>query len=86
MVTGQMEITFTPKPELLTGQCKRVYEYMVEHGSINQPEAHTISVSRLASRIDDLHHYGFQTSWKWDKGINQYGEPYKVKRYWLVRS
>lgn len=83
-MTGQMSFDFTPKPELLTGQCKRVYDYMMTHGSINQPEAHTISVSRLASRIDDLHKFGFKTDWKWDKGVNQYGEPYKVKRYWLV--
>ena len=69
----------------LPGQCQRVYDYMKDNGSINQWEAlRDISVMRLASRISDLHTYGIETAWEWEKGVNKYGEAYKTKRYRLA--
>lgn len=61
-------------------QTKRVLDYVKAHGSITQREADKISVSRLASRINDIKKTHLVESW-FEDGVNQYGEPVRYKRY-----
>jgi hypothetical protein len=74
------------EPSVKQKQLRRVLGYMRIHGSITQADADTISVRRLASRIDDLKRMGFVIGGKMCNGVNQYGEKCKFKRYWLEEN
>lgn len=65
-------------------QCKRVYEYMQEFGSITQLEAlRDLGVMRLASRISDLKKQGVDIVSSTQAVMNKYGEICHVKAYAL---
>lgn len=68
----------------MTTQCKRVYEYMQEFGSITQLEAlRDLGVMRLASRISDLKKQGVDIVSNTQAVINRYGEVCHIKAYAL---
>ena len=65
-------------------QCMRIISYMKEFGSISTLEAfQDIGCTRLASRICDLKHQGYNIGWKMEKRKNRYGYDVHYKRYFL---
>lgn len=64
-------------------QIDRIYAYMKDHGSITQKEANTLSVARLASRVNDMKKAGFHIVTQMENGVNQFGEPTRYARYFL---
>lgn len=47
---------------------------------------HVLSIGRLAARVRDLKDAGIDIASAWVRVQNQFGEPCRVKKYWLVRS
>lgn len=65
-------------------QARRILLYMEKHGSITQFEAIAeLGVLRLASRISELRKKGYPIEGKLVTVVNRYGEPCRVKRYWM---
>ena len=64
-------------------QTARVFDYMMQHGSVTQMEAiNILRVTRLASRIHDLSKAGVEISKRTEYGENEYGK-YHYTRYSL---
>lgn len=63
-------------------QCRRVYDYMNEHGSITQLDAlRDLGVMRLASRISDLKREGVAITKTMKSAKNRYGETVSFAEY-----
>ena len=65
-----------------TNQCKRVADFIDQHGSINPIEALScLSVMRLAARIKDLEKAGARYEHEMVTGTNVFGETVRFMRY-----
>ena len=65
-------------------QSKRVLQYMVLVQPINPLLSwKEVGVYRLAARIHDLRQLGFPILDRWKKLKNKYGEPVRVKEYFI---
>lgn len=65
-------------------QCERILDYISDFGSITSLEAmRDLGCMRLASRICDLKHQGYNFITKSEKGKNRYGEETNYFRYFL---
>lgn len=64
-------------------QKRRIIEYCIAHHGITQHEASTLSIARLAARIDDLEKDGFVFDHISEKALNQFGDPTHFTRYVL---
>ena len=65
-------------------QCERIYQHLVDHGSITALEAmNDYGVFRLASRISDLKKAGIPVVRDMVEGQNRFGEPTRYARYSL---
>lgn len=61
---------------------ERVYDYMRQHGSIDQQRANRdLGVSRLAEYIRRLKASGVEIADEWKNGKNRFGEPVRWKEY-----
>ena len=65
-------------------QEQRILNYMRDFGSITALDAmREFGIMRLASRISDLKHRGYNITREFEKGVNRYGEHTKYARYSL---
>ena len=82
----QVELCFTPSASL-TGQCKRVYEYMEEFGSITPMEGFAdLGVTRLADVVYNLKkRHGIEVETEMISVENRYGEKCRVAKYRLEK-
>lgn len=65
-------------------QEQRILNYMRDFGSITALDAmREFGIMRLASRISDLKHRGYNITREFEKGVNRYGEQTKYARYSL---
>ena len=65
-------------------QCNTLLEHFENGGSITDTEANIqYSIGRLAARVCDLRKRGYPVKSEWEKGINQFGEPCRYKRYFM---
>lgn len=65
-------------------QNERILDYIEDFGSITQLEAlKDLGVMRLASRVSDLRKRGYPIQSKVEQVKNRYGEPCRVKRYYM---
>lgn len=68
-------------------QNERLIEYLCKFESITQIEAlNEIGIMRLASRISELKKNGYSIESKDEIVKNRYGEPCRIKRYWLKQE
>lgn len=66
----------------MNNQCRRIVDYVSEHGSITAQEAmNELGIFRLAARVSDLKDYGFKVSREMIKVKNRFGEDCHVARY-----
>lgn len=69
----------------MKSQCDRIHEAMKRGESVTQLDAWArFGVSRLAARIYDLKEQGVEIASEKVDVQNRFGEPCKVKRYWLA--
>lgn len=61
----------------------RIVEYCMSHHGITQHEASTLSIARLASRINDMEKDGYVFDHVWETALNQFGEKTRFVRYIL---
>ena len=65
-------------------QCKRLLPFLLDGGTITGYEAlRKFSIARLPARIEELRKKGYLISSTWEQTMNQFGEPVRVKRYFL---
>ena len=66
-------------------QRRKIYDYMLKHGSITQAEAFLeLSCTRLSARIWDLKNKdGVRIRKETERGTNKAGEPCHYDRYYL---
>ena len=65
-------------------QCKRLYDYLVEFGSITQLDAlKDLSIMRLASRISEMRKNGIEIKDRQVCVKNRWGEKCYIKEYYL---
>ena len=65
-------------------QCEKILRHMEDYGSITPMEAMSeYGVMRLASRVNDLKHFGFDIRRVMENGKNRYGERVSYARYYL---
>lgn len=65
-------------------QCERVYQYMIDFGSITQIDAlRDLGVMRLASRISEMKKGGVQIKDERVALKNRYGDTCFIKKYYL---
>lgn len=68
-------------------QNRRILDYIALHGGITTLDAERdLGVQRLASRITDLKRLGYPIADEWVKVKNRWGEPCRVKRYWVAKG
>ena len=68
-------------------QADAAIAYMREHGSITSLEAYSkLGIMSFPKRICEIKKRGYYVKDKWEKGINQYGFPYRAKRYYLIEE
>lgn len=70
--------------EVRTNQCRRVLEFMRQHGSITHRQAEDeLDIMRLAARIFDIRsRLGIEIESRPARGTNRFGEPTR----WTVYS
>ena len=67
-------------------QTRRVLDYIERCGSITQMDAtKDLGVMRLAARIADLKEKGVKIETVMVDGVNRFGEPTKLARYYLAK-
>lgn len=67
-------------------QGKRIYEYMMTHGSITSAEAFEhCGCTRLSARIFDLKRKGVMIDKDTITRVNRYGEKVRFDRYRVVK-
>ena len=75
------------KSQRKPSQNRRILDYISLHGGITTLDAERdLGVQRLASRISDLKNLGYPISDEWVKVKNRWGEPCRVKRYWVAKG
>lgn len=75
--------TTTKKPILDRTQ-KRVYDFILENGGITTLQANKeLGETRLSARIFELKEKGVNITSEWLKVTNRYGEPRRVKKYFI---
>lgn len=63
-------------------QCKKIIEFVKEHGHINPLEAiNCLGIMRLAARISDLEKTGIRFEHKLTKGTNRDGQTVRYMEY-----
>lgn len=62
---------------------QRVFDYMLNHGSITSKQAISFGETRISARIFELKQKGVLISDEMIKVKNRYGENRHVKRYFL---
>jgi len=66
-------------------QCKRILEYMREHGSITPMECFLkLRITKLATRIGEMIRSGIPIHSEWVTDMDDDGNAVRYKRYWLV--
>ena len=66
-------------------QVKRAIAYIKEHGSITSREAFIhLRIMSFPKRICEMAKIGFPTTFVWESGIDDEGNKYRVKRYYLA--
>lgn len=66
-------------------QCQQVLEYMQQFGAITQLDAlRDIGCMRLASRISDLRHQGYDIGRRMKTSKNRYGKDVSFAEYYLI--
>ena len=69
---------------VLNRSCTRVFNYMLDFGSITTIEAcNDLGETRLSARISELKKAGVKISFTWIQIENRYKEKRHVKRYYL---
>jgi len=64
---------------------QRVFDYMIDFGSISTLQAITdLGETRLSARIFELQEKGVNISSSWEDVKNRYGEKRRVKRYFIA--
>ncbi len=77
-------MTEIPEIALSTTQ-KRVFDFMVEFGSITTKQAiDELGETRLSARIFELQEKGVRISAEWQEVKNRFGEKRRVKRYFVA--
>lgn len=70
------------KWERLPPQCRRVLQFVKDHGSINPMQAmNDLGVMRLAARIDDLKWMGYDFTTEIVRTKNRFGDQVKYAVY-----
>ncbi len=67
----------------LNNSQQRVFDYLVNHGSITTLEANSFGETRISARIFELKEKGVLISDEMIKVKNRFGESRHVKRYFL---
>lgn len=66
-------------------QCEMIIKYIQDFGSITTFESFTeLGVTRLPSRIHDLHKQGYEFKKEWITKKNRYGKTISFLRYTLI--
>lgn len=66
----------------MNNQCRRIVDYLSEHGTITAQEAmNDLGIYRLAARMSDLKDLGFGVSKDMVKVKNRFGEDCHIARY-----
>lgn len=67
-------------------QVKKAIAYMQVHGSITSREAFIkLGIMSFPKRICEMQNeYGIVIGAKWESGVTEDGQPYRVKRYHIV--
>ncbi len=70
---------------LLSVTQQRVFDYMIDFGSITTLQAITdLGETRLSARIYELQDKGVSIGSEWEEVKNRYGEKRRVKRYFVM--
>ena len=68
-------------------QVSRAISYMREHGSLTSLEALTeLGILSFPKRICEMKQQGFYITTKWESGESQFGNKFRVKRYYLIEE
>lgn len=68
-------------------QVDRAISYMREHGSLTSLEALTkLGILSFPKRICEMKKQGFYITSKWKSGISEFGNTFRVKRYYLTEE
>lgn len=79
-------MTKTKKLILDTTQ-QRVYDFINDRGSITTQQANTeLGETRLSARIFELKEKGLNIQDEWIKVKNRFGEPRRVKKYFIGKA
>lgn len=71
--------------EKLAATQQRVFDYMVEFGSITTIQAcNDLGETRFSARIFELKKKGVPICIKWEEVKNRYNETRRVKRYYIA--
>lgn len=64
---------------------KRVFDYIVEFGSITSIQAFTdIGETRLSARIFEIQEKGVNIGTEWETVKNRFGEERHIKKYFIA--
>jgi hypothetical protein len=70
---------------LLSVTQQRVFDYMIDFGSITTLQAiMDLGETRLSARIYELQDKGVSIGSEWEEVKNRYGEKRRVKRYFVM--
>ena len=67
-------------------QCERIYDFMMDHGSITARQAYHMGIMRLASRISDMRTAGIKIKSENVKVKNRDGSFTYVAKYSLLKE
>ena len=63
-------------------QHKRIVDYIRQHGSISERDAHIVGIMKLSARLTEMRRLGYPLKGTWVKGRNEYGA-YRYMSYTL---
>lgn len=70
------------KEIILSKAQQRVFDFIMDFGSITTLEAYTeLGETRLSARVFEMKEKGIPISFEWHTVQNRYGEKRKVKKY-----
>lgn len=70
------------KEIILSKAQQRVFDFIMDFGSITTLEAYTeLGETRLSARVFEMKEKGIPISFEWHTVKNRYGEKRKVKKY-----
>ena len=67
-------------------QCERIYDFMMDHGSITARQAYHMGIMRLASRISDMRTAGIKIKSENVKVKNRDGSFTYVAKYSFLKE